>query len=238
MVSNEVLKSIPTILLSSVTAVAITFLIHYMKERKRRAIEQITHYDDRMEIIDFIAKNSTISLIFALVIAYLGIDFIHQVPFIILLATNVVFFTYIFLRFHKSFLIKTYQNKESRCGFTLISLFISIVWVATLISILLIKQIGDWPTFTAFTLAMSLYTLLFNLRMYFKWTLTRWYKKIIVVTVGGDIYESIELVEFDDYVAIYENTNDKRIIIPKHQIKAIDYEYQETTIADFIDKEH
>ena len=48
----------------------------------------------------------------------------------------------------------------------------------------------------------------------------------------------MELANLDDYVVIYESKSDKRVIIPNHQIKLIEYEYDKTTIADFIDKEH
>lgn len=39
-------------------------------------------------------------------------------------------------------------------------------------------------------------------------------------------------------LAVTESKSDKRVIIPNHQIKLIEYEYDKTTIADFIDKEH
>jgi hypothetical protein len=48
----------------------------------------------------------------------------------------------------------------------------------------------------------------------------------------------MELLKLDDHIAIYKQEADKRIIIPCHQIKAIEYEYEKTTIAYFIDEEH
>jgi hypothetical protein len=50
MVPGEILKHIATILISILTAAATTFLMNYMKDKKRKMVEQITFNDDRMNI--------------------------------------------------------------------------------------------------------------------------------------------------------------------------------------------
>ena len=112
-----------------------------------------------------------------------------------------------------------------------------ITWISALTAILFIKHIGDGATITAFTLILLLFATLFNLRQYLMWNLTRMYKKIVVVTIDGDIYESTNLINLENFIALYESKSDKRVIIPNNQIKTIEYEYQKSTLADFIDKE-
>ena len=68
MVPGEILKHIATILISILTAAATTFLMNYMKDKKRKMVEQITFNDDRIRILDSIALNSSLSFIIALII--------------------------------------------------------------------------------------------------------------------------------------------------------------------------
>lgn len=231
------LKYFAPILISIFTATATTLLIGFIKDKKKRIVEKITDYDERVGIIDSIAINSCLSFILALTIALYNVAFLYKVPFIILLAITVIFFTYVHLRFRKSLLIKAYYNQEKRCEFILISLFVIITWISALTAILFIKHIGDGATITAFTLILLLFATLFNLRQYLMWNLTRMYKKIVVVTIDGDIYESTNLINLENFIALYESKSDKRVIIPNNQIKTIEYEYQKSTLADFIDKE-
>lgn len=223
-----------TIIVSILTASITIILVDYMKDRKWRKAEQITSYDDRIEIIQSIAINSFFSFVLAIGIASLNVENHYKALFIVLMAISIVFFTYTHLRFHKSFLTKIYQSKESRCEFIRISLFILIVWISVLIAIFQTKYFGSIPLL----LTLAFYIILFWLNQYFKWGITRRYNKIIVVTIDGDVYESIELISLDDCKIIYESKSDKRVIIPNHQIKLIEYEYKITTVADFIDKEH
>lgn len=238
MVPGEILKHIATILISILTAAATTFLMNYMKDKKRKMVEQITFNDDRIRILDSIALNSFLSFIIALIIVGANLDGNYKWPFIILFGVGIVFFTYGHLRFHKSFLIDTFRNKQTKLRLILISIFILVIWFFTFGVIFFIESFGDRATYLAYLFAFLFYATLFNLKQYFKWGVTRSYKRIAVITIDGNRYESMELVNLDDYIVIYESKSDKRVIIPNHQIKVIEYEYDKTTIADFIDKEH
>lgn len=238
MVPSEVLKHMATILISILTATVTTFLMNYMKDKKRKMVEQITSDDNRIRIINSIVLNSFLSIILALIVTGVNLDNNYKLPFIILIGMGIVFFTYGHLRFHKSFLIDTFRNKQTKLGLILISIFILIVWLLALIIIINIKFLGDKQTYIALLLILFFYTTLFNLSQYFKWNVTRSYNKIVVVTIDGNRHESIELINIDDYIVIYESKSDKRVIIPNHQIKLIEYEYKKTTISDFIDEEH
>lgn len=234
---GEILKHIVTILISILTAAGTTFFISYMKDKKRKAIEQLSFNDDRIRIIDSIFLNSSLSFIIALIIVSANLDGNYKWPFIILLGVGIVFFTYGHLRFHKSFLIDTFRNEQTKLRLILISIFILVIWVFTFTTISFIESFGDRATYIAYLFAFLFYATLFNLRQYFKWGVTRSYKRITVITIDGNRYESMELVNLDDYIVIYESKSDKRVIIPNHQIKLIEYEYKKTTIADFIDEE-
>ena len=142
------------------------------------------------------------------------------------------------MRFHKSFLIDTFRNKQTKLRLILISIFILVIWFFTFGVIFFIESFGDRATYIAYLFAFLFYATLFNLRQYFKWGVTRSYKRIAVITIDGNRYESMELVNLDDYIVIYESKSDKRVIIPNHQIKLIEYEYKKTTISDFIDEVH
>ncbi|MCR6546213.1 hypothetical protein NVS47_11940 [Dehalobacterium formicoaceticum] len=238
MMPGEILKHIATILISILTAAATTFLMNYMKDKKRKMVEQIISDDDRIGIIKSIVINSFFSFILALSLTDANLDNNYKSPFIILIVMGVVFFTYAHLRFHKSFLIDTFRNKQTKLKLILITIFILIIWLLAFIIILNIKFLGDKPTNIVFLLILLFYTTLFNLSQYFKWDVTRSYNKIVVVTIDGNRYESIELINIDDSIVIFESKNDKRVIIPNHQIKLIEYEYKKTTIANFIDEEH
>jgi uncharacterized membrane protein YidH (DUF202 family) len=220
------------------TAAATTFLMSYMKDKKRKMVEQISSNDDRIKIINSIVLNSFLSFILALIVTGVNLDNNYKSPFIILIGMGIVFFTYGHLRFHKSFLIGAFQNKQTKLGFILISLFILIIWISILVVIFYIESFGDKPTYIALLLILLFYTTLFNFSQYFKWGVTRSYNKIVVVTIDGNRHDSAELINLDDYIVIYESKSDKRVIIPSHQIKVIEYEYEKTTIADFIDEEH
>ncbi|MFA7077271.1 MAG: hypothetical protein WC147_02500 [Syntrophomonas sp.] len=234
---GEILKHIVTILISILTAAGTTFFINYMKDKKRKAIEQVSFNNDRIRILDSIALNSSLSFIIALIIVSANLDGNYKWPFIILLGVGIVFFTYGHLRFHKSFLIDTFRNEQTKLRLILISIFILVIWVFTFGVIFFIESFGDRATYIAYLFAFLFYATLFNLRQYFKWGVTRSYKRITVITIDGNRYESMELVNLDDYIVIYESKSDKRVIIPNHQIKLIEYEYKKTTIADFIDEE-
>lgn len=238
MVPSEIFKHTVTVFISILTAVATTFLINYMKDKKRKMVEQKTFYDDRIMIINSIVLISLLSFVLATIINSVDLSNNYKLPFIILIGLMVVFFTYAHLRLHKSFLIDTFHNKETKCSLVLISIFILMIWISTLLVIFFIESFGDKPTHIAYLLILFFYTMLFNLKQYFKWNVTRSYKKIVVATIDGDRYESLELMSLDDYIVIYESKSDKRVIIPYHQIKVIEYEYAKTTLAGFMDKEH
>ncbi|MFA5636791.1 MAG: hypothetical protein WC977_12915, partial [Anaerovoracaceae bacterium] len=189
-------------------------------------------------IIDSIVLNSLLSFIMAIIIADADMDSNGKLLFIIIFGAGIVFFTYGHLRFHKSFLIDTLRNKQTKSASILVALFIFGFWAFILWSIFAIGRFDESSTHIARILILPFYFSIFTLRLYFKWGATRSYKKIIVITIDGSRYESMELLNLDDYIAIYGKETDKRIIIPSHQIKAIEYEYEKTTIADFIDKEH
>ncbi len=235
---GEILKHIVTILISILTAAGTTFFISYMKDRKRKTIEHLSFNDDRIRIIDSIFFNSSLSFIMALNIAGINLDINYRWPLMILFGAGIIFFTYGHLRFHKSFLIDTFRNKQTKLRLILISIFILVIWFFTFGVIFFIESFGDRATYIAYLFSFLFYATLFNLRQYFKWGVTRSYKRIAVITIDGNRYESMELANLDDYVVIYESKSDKRVIIPNHQIKLIEYEYDKTTIADFIDKEH
>jgi hypothetical protein len=237
-VLGEILKHVVTILISILTAAGTTFFISYMEGRNRRAIKQLSFNDDRIRIVDSIFLNSFLSFIMALTVAGINLDFKYKWPFMVLFGTGIISFTYAHLRFHKSFLIDTFQNKQTKLKLILISTFILAAWVFTFITISFIDSFGDKVSYIAYILVFFFYTILFNLRQYFKWGVTRGYKKIIVSTIDGSIYETMELIFLDDSIAIFEKMAAKRVIIPNHQIRTIEYEYDKTTIADFIDEEH
>ena len=179
--------------------------------------------------------NSLLSFIIAIVIADADIDNNYKLPIIIIVGAGIAFFTYGHLRFHKSFLIDTLRSKQTKLPLILVALFIFSFWVSIL---WFIFRFGESSTHISRILIFPFYIILFTLRLYFKWGITRSYKKIIVITIDGSRYESMELLKLDDHIAIYKQEADKRIIIPCHQIKAIEYEYEKTTIAYFIDEEH
>jgi hypothetical protein len=238
-VPGEILKHIVTILISILTAAGTTFFISYMKDRKRKTIEHLSFNDDRIRIIDSIFFNSSLSFIMALNIAGINLDINYRWPLMILFGAGIIFFTYGHLRFHKSFLIDIFKNnKQTKLKPILISIFILVIWVFTFTTISFIESFGDRVSYAAYILVFFFYTILFNLRQYFKWGVTRGYKKIIVSTIDGSIYETMELIFLDDSIAIFEKMAAKRVIIPNHQIRTIEYEYDKTTIADFIDEEH
>lgn len=234
--SEEILKHAVTILISVLAAVATTLLINYIKDQKRKTIERITSYDERIRIINSIALNSFFSFILASAITSANIENNYKLFFIILIVLGVAFFTYAHLRFHKSFLKNAFHNKQTRFRLILILIFILIVWIFILFAISFIESFGDKPTYLAYLFVLLFYTTLFNLSQYYKWEVTRSYNKIIVITVDSIRYESMELIKFDDCIAIYNVSDDKRIIIPHHRINVI--EYEKASLADFINEEH
>lgn len=199
MMQYEILRHIITIVISISTAVTTTFLINYMKDKKRKVVEQTTPYDDRISIINCIAIQSMISFILGVIITGANLDQSYKLIFVILIDVGIVFFTYANLRFHKSFLIKTFQDKETKWGLISISTIILIMWIFILVVMFFIKSFGDKLTYTAYLLILFFYMILFNLRQYFKWQVIRNYRKIIVVTIDGNRHETRELMNLDDY---------------------------------------
>lgn len=238
MLTTELVKPITTILISVLAAAITALLIDLIKNKKRKMVEQIIFYDDNIRIIISIFQNSIMSFILAYSLSFSNLGSIYKAPFIALIGIIIVLSTYGHLRFHKSYLIDTFQNKEIRIEFIMISIFIVIIWIITLIFIFSIEEFGDNSTHLAYTLILFFYSSLFIISQYFKWGNTRSYNKIVVSTIDDDRYETKELIHIEDYVVIYERKNDRRIVLPNHQIKKIAYEYEKTTLRDFIDKEH
>lgn len=238
MVRDEILGHIITIVISILTAVTTTFLVNHMKNKKRKVVEQIAPYDHRINIINCIAIHSLLSFILALIVAGVKLDQNYKMVFIILNNMAIMLFIFANLRFHKSFLIHTLKNKETKWNLILISIFILVIWVSILVAMFFIRSFRDKPTSITYLFILFFYTTLFNLKQYFKQDIIRNYRKIIVVTIDGIRYETTELINLDDYIVIYETKRDTRVMIPNQQIKVIEYEYQKITIAEFIDKEH